>query len=136
MNIKLILLTYLFYLIDFINNNNINNINEISIGENIPPTNINNNNNNTISNKTNNNNKNITNKNNEKPQLRKKGIFSIPLSPEGTGEDIIKNAYSSDGEDNENFPADNPITGMDYWKSKKLKFKEYADWYIELHNDT
>ncbi len=49
---------------------------------------------------------------------------------------IIKTAYSEDGENEEIYLANNPITGMDYWKSKKIKSGEYADWNIELVNNT
>jgi len=49
---------------------------------------------------------------------------------------IIKSAYSSDGENDHIYSAQNPITGMDYWKSKKIKNGEYADWNIELVNNT
>jgi len=49
---------------------------------------------------------------------------------------IIKKVYSEDGENDNLYSSENPINGMDYWKSKKIKNGDYADWNIELVNNT
>ena len=49
---------------------------------------------------------------------------------------IIKSVYSTDGDNNYLYPPENPINGLDFWKSKLIKNGDYADWIIELVNNT
>lgn len=68
---------------------------------------------------------NLTNKLDNKKQITSSDLSSV-----------IKQAYSDDGENEAIYSANNPITGLDYWKSKKIKNGDYADWNIELINNT
>lgn len=71
--------------------------------------------------------------------IKNQTIFSnkiIKNASNTEGMNIIKKVYSNDGENENLYSAENPITGLDFWKSKIIKDGDYADWNIELTNQT
>jgi hypothetical protein len=48
----------------------------------------------------------------------------------------IKSVYTKDSFNELLYPPSNPINGTDYWKSREICCEDFAEWTIELTEET